>query len=302
MFTSEHLSEVRKALAAHRVATTKIFEDYRNTVSGYDTQYVPECAKQKRAEAKQLAQNRITQVDKAMSEEVKKLASEIRNALYDAVTTSCPPLFAAALNSYVQSGVKMQETEIRAFARYGAGNYAALRSLQAVAGKSGFKVAIPTADEIERDIQRIERAAWLPTMYAPPGFHAEGKEILGERPYFRDDGSVRQRTGEADALYLHLMERRLNDLDTELETAVPERWKGPAAIVIEKIEQAEGMTAEDVKQQQKAAEYAERKNYADNLEISRDGMNDPNAAAIESENARAAAKAQTIRDKYAGKK
>lgn len=301
----ENLAAARRAFETHRVATTKIFEEYRSTTAGYDARYSPEFASLKKAEAKQVAVDRIAQVDKAMNVEVARIVSEMRSVLGDRVVTAPSPNFTAALNFYSQNGVKMQESEIRAFARYGAGNYASLRVLQEVAARNGFRMTVPTADEIEKDIKKIERMSWVPSMYAPPGYYAEGREILGEIPFFTDDGKAYQRSGEATALYLSIRDKTFNDLDTALETVFPGRWDAVSPKIARAEELPEDMNAEEkeeAKKRQKAIEEAARKSYAQNLGIFSDEVGNPNVAAIESANAEAAAKAQAIRDKYTSHK
>ena len=68
-----------------------------------------------------------------------------------------------------------------------------LRALQAVAQRSGYQLTVPSADDYQGDIDRIERAVRVPIMYAPHDFQHEALDTLPDRPVFRPDGSFTPR-------------------------------------------------------------------------------------------------------------
>lgn len=101
-------------------------------------------------------------------------------------------------------------------------NYTALRALQAVAQRSGYQLTVPSADDYQGDIDRIERAVRVPVMYAPHDFQHEALDTLPDRPVFRPDGSF-YTTGRPDSIFLTLRAQEFeNSMKAMSEAAT--RW------------------------------------------------------------------------------
>ena len=102
------------------------------------------------------------------------------------------------------------------------GNYTALRALQAVAKRSGYRLTVPSADSYQGDIDRIERAVRVPVMYAPHDYLHEALEVLPDRPVFRADGSY-YTTGRPDSVYLIMRKQEFESAMNTVSEA-GERW------------------------------------------------------------------------------
>ena len=91
---------------------------------------------------------------------------------------------------YNTFGIKVDEAEVRALSYDTDGNYMQLRTLAAVAQKSGISVKFPSVAEYGKVIDRLERMAQPPLMYCPFDYLTEGVAILPDTPLRRADGSV----------------------------------------------------------------------------------------------------------------
>ena len=91
---------------------------------------------------------------------------------------------------YNTFGIKVDEAEVRALSYDTEGNYMQLRTLAAVAQKSGISVKFPSVAEYGKVIDRLERMAQPPLMYCPFDYLTEGVAILPDTPLRRADGSV----------------------------------------------------------------------------------------------------------------
>ena len=103
---------------------------------------------------------------------------------------------------YNTFGIKVDEAEVRALSYDTEGNYMQLRTLAAVAQKSGISVKFPSVAEYGKVIDRLEKMAQPPLMYCPNEFLHEGVEVMGNKPLRRADGTKYGEAGPVDSLYL----------------------------------------------------------------------------------------------------
>lgn len=298
MFITEPIKSVESVLARHKSAVKDALHAYREVVELCDTAYSPNFAAQKRAEAKREAAGRIAQADREMHDSIMSYARDMRRDMYGAIVEPPSVRFRETIAYWKDS--KLTEIEIRALAEQAAGSYCAQRILQNLARNSGFSIAAPDASAIEKDIQKIERAARIPSMYAPGEYHAEALEVLGEKPWFRDDGSVAYYSGKPDALYLTLTAKAFENLARDMSGPMLERWKGVQPIVIEPLANAENEAdmspseREQAKAEQAEAEQIAREEFAENLDVTPDF----NEAAIMAENEASVARSREILARY----
>lgn len=109
------------------------------------------------------------------------------------------------------------------------GSFIGLRTLASVAAKSGYKLTFPGVDSYEADIARLERLARFPVAYVPMDYTTEGREIIPQRPVYRDDGSVAY-SYDTDAIYFITRAGEFRGVWNSLEDT-GNRWS--AAIVPE---------------------------------------------------------------------
>lgn len=307
-FKSENITSVKNAFDRHGTAVAQAFSEYRACVKQYDGRYAADYAAQKKTEARRLAATAVDRADRELHDAVGSFAAEMRKEIRNIVINKPDYDFLRTLDTYRKHGLTMTEGEVRALASFAADCYLEMRVLQSVAQKSGFKIQLPSVDDIENDIKRIEKAARVPSMYAPSEYVHEAGEVLGEKPYFTDDGKVYQRSGKADALYLTLVSEARNRLEADLETVIPERWTHMAPVRIEPFvnsasegDKAEECGEEDTKavEARVAEEQAARERYAESLDVTKP---DTNADAITAHNAESELAAQAVRDKYFARK
>lgn len=293
-----YLNKAQNVFNRHRLEITSIMRGYRENISTYDSRYAAEFASQKKAEARTEAKGRIAQADREMHESIQSLMDGVKKEIRSAIIRVPDHHFMESMRAYRDFNLMMTETELRAFAESASDCHAELRVLQAVAAKSGFKLSIPSIEEIEKDVMRIERAARIPSMYAPSECYAEAKDLLGEKIWFCEDGSTYPGGEKVDSIYLSGFEMSRNRLEADIAGPMLERWKGVQPVTIEKAEPAEGESTEEAQKRQEAAEGAAREKFAADVEISRDGMAEANAAAIAAANAESSARSKEILSKY----
>lgn len=101
-----------------------------------------------------------------------------------------PAAFINTLRVYSDFGLTMSLAEIKGLMAQADGNYTALRALGSVAAKSGFWVAVPPVEAYQEDIERIERWARIPILYAPMDYLHEALELWPRAPIFGKDGAI----------------------------------------------------------------------------------------------------------------
>ena len=268
MFSSENLKKASAAFAQHRDAVRNALQEYREAVARCDAHYAPDYAKQKIAESKAVAAGKVAQADKTMHDAVVNIAKMMRNNMYAEITAKPSEEFCSIVKEYNRYHLKMTEVELRAFAERAAGTYVGLRILQGIASDSGFRLSVPSVTDVEGDIKRIERAAWVPSMYTPLEYVQEAEEVFGGIPQFRADGSVWDRKNKADAAYLATINHIRERLENDLENTIPERWANMGPVKIEPIaNDATGETGEDEIAAAAERAAAEQSEFANSLQI-----------------------------------
>ena len=224
----------------------KVFNDIHNeftryqaavaaTLSTYrrDLEAAKRTAAQYKDEAGELSRRKEGLIAAARSK-----VSEADNALHDAVMMIYLPKLREALSDYVckradrgymdslrdvwDFDLSMSRAELSGYILGADGNYTALRALQAVAKRSGYRLTVPSADDYQGDIDRIERAVRVPVMYAPYDYQHEALEVLPDRPVFRANGSY-YTTGRPDSVYL-IMRKQEFESAMNAVTEAGTRW------------------------------------------------------------------------------
>ena len=127
-----------------------------------------------------------------------------------------------ALRDVCDFDLSLSRAELAGYILGADGNYTALRALHVVAKRSGYRLTVPSADDYQGDIDRIERAVRVPVMYAPYDYQHEALEVLPDRPVFRADGSF-YTTGRPDSVFLTL---RAQEFENSMKavTEAGTRW------------------------------------------------------------------------------
>ena len=159
--------------------------------------------------------------DEALASVVNTELPKLKKELSRYLTTPADPALLSQLQAYSDFHMKMSKGELEAFILRAEGNYTALRAIQTVAANSGFTVSIP--EGFEEDLATIAKLGRVPSMYCPHEYLSEGLQVLPDRPFFRDDGTVAHSTGRPDSIYLLIQSGAFNAARREL-TNISEKW------------------------------------------------------------------------------
>ena len=181
----------------------------------------------RRAVAQQMEDTRA-----AVLAEIEKM----RSALYAWIAEPANPDFLAQLRTYHDFDLRMEQIEIEAMAEQAAGNFVALRCLNAVAEKSGFHVNTPTLPDYMKDLDAIQRGFDALYLYAPQG-DGHSTDLLPNKNYRGID------YGRPTSTDVSIAVAGANALEGTLRE-IQERW---SAYVRPTITKTEDLPADEVK-------------------------------------------------------
>ena len=129
------------------------------------------------------ARQEIAAAEKAFCDTIhNEVVPALRAELAGYLTAKPDKDFMDTMVYYNTFGIKVDEAEVRALSYDTEGNYMQLRTLAAVAQKSGISVKFPSVAEYGKVIDRLERMAQPPLMYCPFDYLTEGVAILPDTP------------------------------------------------------------------------------------------------------------------------
>lgn len=169
------------------------------------------------------ARSKIGAADKTLHDAVMMIyLPKLREALSDYVCKRADRGYMDSLRDVWDFNLSLSRAELAGYILGADGDYTALRALQAVAKRSGYRLTVPSADDYQKDIDRIERAVRVPVMYAPYDYQHEALEVLPDRPVFQKDGSY-YTTGRPDSVYLVLRKQEFESAMNAV-TEAGTRW------------------------------------------------------------------------------
>lgn len=254
----------------------KVFDDIHGEFTSYQTVVASalsvyrrdlESAKRTAAQFKDEA-GELSRRKEGLIAAARSKVSEADKALHDAVTMTYLPKLREALSDYVckradrgymdslrdawDFDLSLSRTELAGYILGADNNYTALRALQAVAQRNGYRLTVPSADDYQGDIDRIERAVRVPVMYAPHDYLHEALEVLSDRPVFRADGSY-YTTGRPDSVYLVLRKQEFESAMNAV-TEAGTRWSVDFVPEITAFEPVKTEDGEEITPEQQRAE------------------------------------------------
>ena len=169
----EVFSDIHGEFARYRAAVSSALSVYHR-----DLEAAKRTAAQYKDEAGELsrrkdgliatARSKISEADKGLHDAVTMLyLPKLREALSDYVCKRADRSFMDTLRDVWDFNLSLSRAELSGYILGADGNYTALRALQAVAKRSGYRLTVPSADSYQGDIDRIGRAVRVPVMYAP---------------------------------------------------------------------------------------------------------------------------------------
>ena len=199
------------------------------------------------------ARSKISEADKALHDAVMMIyLPKLREAMSDYVCKRADRGFMDTLRDVWDFNLSLSRAELAGYILGADGNYTALRALQAVAQRSGYRLTVPSADSYQGDIDRIGRAVRVPVMYAPHDYLHEALEVLPDRPVFRADGSY-YTTGRPDSVYLIMRKQEFESAMNTVSEA-GERWSVDFVPEITAFEPVKTDDGEEITPEQQRAE------------------------------------------------
>ena len=220
--------DIHGEFARYQAAVASALSAYRRDLEAAKrtaAQYKDEAGELSRRKAGLIttARSKIGEADKALHDAVTMIyLPKLREALSDYVCKRADRGYMDALRDVWDFDLSLSRAELTGYILGADNNYTALRALQAVAKRSGYRLTVPSADDYQGDIDRIERAVRVPLMYAPYDYQHEALEVLPDRPVFRADGSY-YTTGRPDSVYLVLRKQEFESAMNAV-TEAGTRW------------------------------------------------------------------------------
>jgi len=220
--------DIHGEFARYQAAVASALSAYRRDLEAAKrtaAQYKDEAGELSRRKAGLIttARSKIGEADKALHDAVTIIyLHKLREALSDYVCKRADRGYMDALRDVCDFDLSLSRAELAGYILGADGNYTALRALHVVAKRSGYRLTVPSADDYQGDIDRIERAVRVPVMYAPYDYQHEALEVLPDRPVFRADGSF-YTTGRPDSVFLTL---RAQEFENSMKavTEAGTRW------------------------------------------------------------------------------
>lgn len=170
----------------------------------------------------------------AVTVEVEKM----RSALYAWIREPADPAFLAQLRTYHNFDLKLEQVEIEAMVEQAAGNFVALRCLNAVAEKAGYHINAPSLPDYMRDLEAIERGFDALYLYAPTG-DGHAADLLPNKKY---QGIDYGRPSATDVVIAGASAKALEGTLREIR----ERWGTHVQPTITKTEQVAANEVNDI--------------------------------------------------------
>lgn len=220
------LNGVVSDIEQHNTTVTTIMAEYRTgvaTAKQEAARYKDEAGELAKRKAPLIAtaRHRIKAADTRLADAVNAAVPKLKKEMSGYLSKPANPELLAQLKTYTDFGLKMTRTELDAHILAAEGNYTALRAIQRVATDSGFTVTIP--EGFENDLAKIATLGYVPSMYCPADYLAEGKEVLPDIPHFADDGTVMYSADRPDNLYLLIRAGGFNSARKEL-AEISKKW------------------------------------------------------------------------------
>lgn len=126
----------------------------------------------------------------------------LRNDIYKHIAEPVRPEQINNIRVYADFNIKPTIDEIRTMLKATNNNYTALRAVQTVADRYGYRVDVPSTDALERAFKAVSRAMQPPIMLAEQEYFPEARDTFADVPYRTIDGVTAYSTGRPDTITL----------------------------------------------------------------------------------------------------
>ena len=234
--TNEATKELINTLHRHIAGTNSAYSTYNVERDRNKGLYTEAALAAQAAQAQESGRRAVAQQMEDTRAAVLAEIEKMRSALYAWIREPANPAFLVQPRTYHDFDLKMEQIEIEAMAEQAAGNFVALRCLNAVAEKSGFHVNTPTLPDYMKDLDAIQRGFDALYLYAPQG-DGHSTDLLPNKNYRGID------YGRPTSTDVSIAVAGANALEGTLRE-IQERW---SAYVRPTITKTEDLPADEVK-------------------------------------------------------
>lgn len=224
---NRHVAGVNSAYSTYNV------EKERNK-NLYTAEALAAQAAQAQESGRQFVVQQMEDTRAAVTAEIEKM----RSALYAWICEPADPAFLAQLRTYHDFDLKLEQVEIEAMVEQAAGNFVALRCLNAVAEKAGYHINAPSLPDYMRDLEAIERGFDALYLYAPTG-DGHAADLLPNKKY---QGIDYGRPSATDVVIAGASAKALEGTLREIQ----ERWGAHVQPTITKTERVAANEVNDI--------------------------------------------------------
>lgn len=223
--------------AKHNAALTTIYTEHRAKKKQITDTYKPEVADEMISSLIESSRARVADADDRLSLALGVATDKMRSQLSRYATAPVNRDLLDNLRALQDFDVKMSRAELAAYIKQAAGNLTALRCLAAIAEKSGMHLRFCGVDELQADINKLERMSRIPMMTAPMEGNLlhEALEVLPDCPFFAEDGHVMYSAGRPTATQVITNSTYMGNVEKQQLPAIIERWTHSIVPSVEEI-------------------------------------------------------------------
>lgn len=250
--------DLRRAISAYRTTCEKAAESYRAVKRDAKTQSARFKDSDKefermisgpRATAKNAMKDAAAQLQKCGYQYVADVEAQIRSYVEARPNPNCMEM----LGAYRNFDLKASKTELSALLAQTGGNYTALRALQTIAERSGFKVDVGSVASLEKDLALLRNLVTDPIFM--PVEVDEVRELCPKAPWRNNSGQIVGDAGRFETWHAMAGRSRIKKAE-ELATEIETKWINRTPLTVDSfvpITKPDGTTTSAEAQQIDAA-------------------------------------------------
>lgn len=215
---------------------------YREACNRNASLYTAEALENQRKEAKREYSAQLLNTFNELWGDVGVEVDLMRDALTAWVSEAGDPAFLAQISAYKDFDLTLSRTELEALVAGAGGSYVALRCLDRLAEKSGFRVSVPSVDVLSKDLEQIKMDFWGLRLYAPMG-DGDALDLLPDAVAYNGMQMGRPNVGNVTLAW-----QGAKTLDKHLEE-IRGRWSSNVQPMVSATEEAYGADQQDAEEE-----------------------------------------------------
>ena len=219
-----------------------LYPKYRADCNRNASLYTAEALENQRKEAKREYSAQLLNTFNELWGDVGVEVDLMRDALTAWVSEAGDPAFLAQISAYKDFDLTLSRTELEALVAGAGGSYVALRCLDRLAEKSGFRVSLPSVDDFGRDLEQIKMDFWGLRLYAPMG-DGDALDLLPDAVAYNGMQMGRPNVGNVTLAW-----QGAKTLDKHLEE-IRGRWSSNVQPMVSATEEAYGADQQDAEEE-----------------------------------------------------